>query len=262
MSISTKVKDFLWGVSTTLQDTGVQQFTRWPEREMVIAANFAQRAIAKYLPQAGSRVDSVKLAPGTKQDFTKVLAANIIPGDGSAAADINGIAILGLTRNMGANGSTPGRVIRIIDRYSKDTNDPDWHTRTGAVVREFVFEKETPRVAYVVPGVTGNVWVEMAWIAEPKAIADGGAPGSERYVTGGAGENDLMGIHDQFMDDAHNYVVAFLSMKRSKETMSADLAARHSALFVSSINAQAVALTGVNPNLKTLPFAQQIAAGA
>lgn len=260
MAISTKVKDFLWGVSTTLQDIS-PQFTRWTEREMVIAANFAQRAIAKYLPQAGSRVDAVKLSAGTKQDLTKVLAANIKPGDGSAAVDTLGIALLGVVRNMGSDGLTPGRVIRLVDRYTKDTNDPDWHTKTGAVVREFVANKDTPRVFYVVPGVTGSVWAEIEWMAEPKAIADGGAPAAERYVTGGAGENDLMGIHDQFMDDAHNYVVAFLSMKRSKSTFNGQLAAQHTAAFTSSINAQATVLTGVNPNLKALPFAEQLAAG-
>ncbi len=261
MAISTKVKDFLWGVSTTLQDIS-PPFTRWTEREMVIAANFAQRAIAKYLPQAGSRVDAIKLSAGTKQDLTKVLAANIKPGDGSIAADTNGIALLNVVRNMGADGATPGRVIRVVDRYTKDTNDPDWHTKTGGVVREYVTEKETPRIFYAVPGVTGSVWVEVSWMAEPKAIAEGGAPGSERYVDAGAGAADLMGINDQFIEDAHNYVVAFLSMKRSKNTQNADLAARHTTLFTSSINAQAAVLTGVNPDLQQLPFAQQLAAGA
>lgn len=261
MAISTKVKDFLWGVSTTLQDIS-PQFSRWTEREMVIAANFAQRAIAKYLPQAGSRVDAVKLSNGTKQDLTKVLAANIKPGDGSAAADVNGIALLDVVRNMGSDGLTPGRVIRLVDRYTKDTNDPDWHTKSGTVVREYITDKQTPRVFYAVPAVTGNVWAEIAWMAEPKAIADGGAPGSERYVDSGAGQNDLMGIHDQFMDDAHNYVVAFLSMKRSKNTFNAQLAAQHTAAFTSSINGQAAVLTGVSPNLKALPFAEQLAAGA
>lgn len=260
MAVNTLVKDFLWTVSTTLQDVS-PQFSRWTERELVVYANFAQRAIAKYLPQAGSRVDAIKLATGTRQDLTKVLAANILPGDGSTPADVSGIALLDVRRNMGANGSSPGKVIRVVDRYTKDTNDPDWHTKTGAAVREFVVEKETPRTFYVSPGVTGNVWVEVSWMAEPTVIPAGGAPGSELYLYEGASTQKL-GIHDQFVDDAWNYVVGMALLKASKNTQNLPNAQTHVAAFTSSINAQATVLTGVNPNLKALPFAQQLAAGA
>lgn len=260
MAVTTKVKDFLWSVSTTLQDVS-PQYSRWTERELVVYTNYAQRAIAKYLPQAGSRVDAIKLAAGTKQDLTKVLAANIIPGDGSTPADVYGIALLDVRRNMGANGSTPGRVVRVVDRYTKDTNDPDWHSKTGSVVREFVTEKETPRVFYTVPGVTGNVWAEVSWMAEPTRVPEGGAPGSEIYAADGA-STVLLGIHDQFVEDAHNYVVAMASLKRSKNTINQNLVAMHTQLFTSSLNTQATVLTGVNPNLKALPFADQIATPA
>lgn len=262
MAITTTVKQFLRSVGETLQDIS-PAYSRWPEAELVVYTNYAQRAIAKYLPQAGSRVDAIRLTPGTKQDLTRVLTANILPGDGSAAADVNGIALLDVVRNMGANGSTPGRVVRLIDRYTKDTNDPLWHTRTGTEVREYIHDKQNPRVLYVVPAVpaTPAMWVEISWMAEPRAIPAGGAPGSEVYAFDGP-STALMGIHDQFIEDAHNYVVAMASLKRSKNTENVQRASAHTTLFTSSINTQAAVLAGVNPNLKALPFAEQIASPA
>lgn len=259
MAVTTLVRVFLRGVSTTLQDIS-PQFSRFPEIELVNYASWAQRAIAKYLPQAGSRVDAIKLQQGTKQDFTKVLTANILPGDGSAAADTYGIEILDMPRNLGANGSTPGRVIRLADRYDKDTNDPDWHlaSKAAAVVREWLFDRNMPRVAYVSPPVPASpaVWVEVSWMAEPTRIPSGGEPTSEIYLYDGA-STTLMGVHDQFIEDAHNYVVGMALLKGSKNVQNIPKAQLHAAAFMNSINAQAAVMTGVNPNLKTLPFSDQ-----
>lgn len=260
MAISTKVRTLFKSVSTTLQDIS-PQFTRWPEQEMVIVANYGQMALAKYLPQAGSRIDAIKLQAGTRQDLTKVLAANIKPGDGSAAADAFGITLLDIVRNMGADGATPGRIVRICDQDTKDSNDPDWHTRTGAVVREFIFDKAMPKVFWVVPGVPvgGNVWVDINWLAEPTRIPDGGLPGAEVYAADGA-SNVLLGINDQFVEDLHNYMVGMLLLKGSKNTENVAKAQLHAGLFTQSLNAQVTVLTGVNPNLKQLPGAAELGA--
>lgn len=260
MAMTTLVRKFLRTVATTLQDIS-PQFSRWTEVELVTYANFGQMAIAKYLPQAGSRVDAVRLLPGTRQDLTKVLAANILPGDGSAAADAYGISLLDIVRNMGTNGSTPGRVVRPVDRDTKDNNDPDWHTRADTSIREYIFDKNTPRSFYVSPGAHAAtpVWVELSWMAEPRRIPDGGEPGAEAYKYDGASAA-LLGINDQFVEDLHNYVVAIALLKGSKNTQNAGKAQMHASMFLSSINSQATVLTGVSPNLKTLPFATEAGA--
>lgn len=263
MTISTLVRTFLHSVGTTLQDMS-PQFFRWPERELVIYTNYGQMALAKYLPTVGMRSDAIKLRPGTKQDLTKVLAADIKPGDGSAAVDTFGISLAkGVMRNMGADGLTPGRPIRTVDSATVDAQDPDWHSNTRAQVREIAFDKSLPRVFWTVPGVpaAGAVWVELPWLAEPKRVPAGGAPGAEIYAAAGASA-ELLGVHDQFVEDLHNYVVAMALMKGSKNMQNMPKAQAHAALFTASINAQAAALTGVNPNLKLLPFAAEIAGGA
>ena len=227
----------------------------------MIYTNYGQMALAKFLPQAGSRVDAVRLLPGTRQDFTKILSADIKPGAG-AAADTYGIAVLGMSRNMGDDGQTPGRVIRVVDKYTKDTNDPLWHTKTGTTVLEFMADSNTPRVVYVTPGIppSPTVWAEVSWMAEPNRVPAGGAPGTEVYpYTPGSGSTALLGIHDQFVEDLHNYVAAMCLMKGSKLNQNLAKASNHVSLFTASVNAQATVLTGVNPNLKALPFSDQVA---
>jgi hypothetical protein len=255
MGNTTRVREFIHGVSTTLMDT-TPQYSRWPEVEIVRYINYGQRAITAYLPQAGARVDVVKLLPGTRQDLTKILAANIKPGDGSTATDTYGISLIELRKNMGADGTAAGRVIRPSDRYTKDTSDPDWHTRTASAVREYVFEKNTPKQFEVSPGVTGNVWVELSWMVEP-AVLTGGAPGSETFLWDGS-NTTLLSISDQYVDVLHNYVVAMALLKGSKNVQNVPKSQLHAAMFTAAINAMATALGSVNPELKTLPFMDQI----
>lgn len=255
MSRTVLVKNFLNGVLVTLQDLNAP-YDRWPEKELVYYTNLGQRAIASYLPQAGSRVDTIKLAAGTRQDLTKVLAADIKPGDGSTAADTYGISFLDITRNMGANGLTPGRAPRKIDKASQDMADPLWHTRIGGVVKSFMSDGRTPLVFYVTPGVSPStpVWVELPWVAEPARVPDGGAPGAEIYLSAGA-STALLGIADEWEEDLRNYVLGMAFLKGSKNEQNVAKAAVHVAAFTSSINAKSQALNGSNPALKNLPFA-------
>lgn len=259
MGMTTKVKDFMQGVSTILQDIS-PQYSRWPETELVRYINYGQLSIAKYLPQAGARIDAIKLQPGTRQSISVVAAASIKPGDGSGAAEIHGISLLDVIRNMGDDGLTPGRVVRVSDRYTRDTVDPDWHTRTGTVVREYVYDANTPKSFYVTPGISSasNVWVEISWMAEPVRIPDGGAPGNELYGYDGT-STQLLGVHDVYVEDLQNYVLALAFMKSSKNTENLTRAQAHTQLFTQSINAQAAVITGVSPNLKALPFVEQVA---
>lgn len=270
MAATTLVKHFIRGVCTTLQDIS-PQYSRWTEVEIVRAINFGQMAQSAYLPMVGSRVDAIKLTPGTRQDITKVLAANIKPGDGSAPADALGISLLEIVRNMGTDGFTPGRVIRPVDRYTLDTNDPDWHASSASAaditankaVREFVYSKDTPKSFYVVPGVHASTaqWVEIRWNVEPKRVPDGGEPNAELYRYDGA-STAVLGINDQFVEALHNYVVAVLLLKGSKNTQNIPKAQLHAGLFTSSVNAMAAMITGTSPELKTLPFIDQIPAAA
>lgn len=251
MAATLLVKDVLWRIAVLLQDTA-PQFQRWPERELVHWLNDAQVAITKYLPLACSRVDAIKLAPGTRQSIASIPAANCKPGDGSTpSVPINGTLFLNPRRNMGANGTTPGRAIRMVERDVLDSQDPDWHARSGSVVSSCIFDPQTPRYFYVTPGVTGDVWMELAYTAQPIPIPNSAAPGSEAYAVGGSSTQAIT-IDDEYADDLVDYVVARANMKDVKYAEPAKAAA-HTQRFTNSLNAKVAAVMGNNPNLTVLP---------
>lgn len=249
MASSILVKDVLYRVSAQLHDIN-PQFTRWTQRELVSWLNDGQKAIAKYMPSSCSRVDAVKLAPGTKQSIESIAANSIIPGDGSAASLVMGHYLQSVVRNMGSNGSTPGRAIRVADREILDVNSPDWHSETSNTVSQFIFDPRTPKVFYVSPGVPAatSVWVEISYLANPVEISVSGSYGMD------GNDTTKISVDDKYVDDLVNYILARAYMKDAEFATNSNQAAAHSQLFISSINAQVTALTGVNPNLRSLPF--------
>jgi hypothetical protein len=250
------VRDHIEAVQDILQDNK-PAFARWPEKAMVRWINFGQMALAKYLPQVSSRTDTILMQPGTLQSFANVLASHIKT---NTATD--GIALMRIVRNMGIDGVTPGKAVRgPVDRYSKDALEPDWHSETDHVTREFVFDKQRPTEAWISPGAPADlpVWLQIEWMRYPVKLADGGAPGSEKYTAAGALASVALEIPDQYAEDLLHYVVAMLLLKGSKDFQNMPKAQYHAGLFLQSINAQSAVQTGVNPNLKALPFAAEAA---
>lgn len=257
MAASILVRDILSRVSTQLLDA-TPQFERWTERELVYWLNDAQRAIAKYIPQACSRVDAIRLAPGTKQAITEIQSSDVIPGDSTQARVIRGIAVQDVVRNMGTTGSSPGRAIKRIDRETLDAANPDWHSaKASSPVREYAFDPRTPTVFYVSPPAPVGWWVEVSYMANPDEIPN---PGNA-YAADGTSMVKIS-IDDKHTDDIVNYVLARAHLKDAEFAGNASLASSFTALFTSSINAQAVALTGVNPNLESLPLSPSPLAAA
>jgi hypothetical protein len=251
------VRDALFRVSTQLQDMA-PQYTRWTERELVTWLNDGQRAIAKYLAAACARVDAVKLKAGTKQSIELIAAADVKPGDGAPAAIVRGNYLNDVVRNMGADGLTPGRAVRMVSRELLDAQNPDWHSQTGTgKVDQFVFDPRAPKVFYVTPAVgAAPTWVELSYIADPLEIPNTGTPAAPLYQADGA-NTTVISVDDKYVDDLVNYVMARAYMKDVDFAVSQPNVSAYTSMFLSSINAQAQAITGNNPNLTALPFAGQ-----
>lgn len=251
---TTLIRDIFYRTSSQLNDLS-PQFTRWKQREMVDACNDGQRAIAKYIPSSSARVDAVKLVAGSKQSIERILAASIIPGDGSTPADVSGTYFQSPIRNMGANGTTPGPVIRVIDREVLDTTTPNWHVASGGTyggVRGVVFDPRFPKVFYAWPPVPAATdwWIEQSMLADPVLI-----PHANEGVYAWEGSSTVnISIDDKYVDDLVNYIMARAFMKDAEWAANPAMAQNYTALFTGSINAQVTALTGVNPNLQSLPF--------
>lgn len=251
MAASILVRDVLYRFSSQLNDLS-PQFTRWTQREALTWLNDAQKAIAKYLPWSSSRLDAIKLKPGTKQSIETIAAADIKPGDGSDPSVVLGHFLQKVVRNMGADGTKPGRAIQITDAESLDAFLPDWHSSTGAAVQQYVFDPRTPKNFYVYPGVpaTGSVWVEVSYLCSPKEIK---ATSDTQFAADGT-DNTTISVDDKHIDEILNYMLARAFLKDSESAANAALGTAYAQLFNGSINAQAAALTGVNPNLQSLPF--------
>lgn len=249
MASTTLVRKLLERLSVQLNDSD-PQFVRWTQRELLNSVNDARRAVAKYIPGSFARVDAFKLKPGTKQSIEHILAVDIKPGDGSAATNVEGTFLQSLIRNMGADGLTPGKAIRLIDRDNLDITDPDWHTKLRSPVTGLIFDPRTPKVFYVVPGVPVNVscWVEGSILVGPVDIPD-----AADYGMNGT-DTTTLGIDDKHVDDVFNYAMARAYMKDAEYAADGGNVQLHTSLFTGSINAQAVALHGVNPNLRSLPM--------
>lgn len=253
------VKDVLWRVSVQLLDTS-PQFGRFSERECVHALNDGQVLINALVPTAAPRLDAVKLAPGSRQSIAAIAAASCKPADGSTPpATVYGTRFLSARRNMGANGTTPGKAVRIVDRDTLDATDPDWHTRTGTTIKAVVVDPQTPLVFYTYPGVpaTPDVWLEQAYSALPVPIPNTATVDADGVHTAGAyaqaqSSTQTITISDEHVDDLVNYCLATLLLKDSKYADPAKAQAA-AARLMASLNAKITVVTGVNPNLRVLP---------
>ncbi len=149
--MSTATAAILTNVSSLLQDVAQ---TRWTPTQLLTWLNEGQREVLLYKANAYVRNTVVSLIAGTKQ---------ALPSDGTYLIDI--------VRNMGTDGISPTRPVRIVSREVLDTQIPDWHnpTRAAALVKNYVYNRENPTVFYVNPPqpVSNNGYVELVYGAIP-----------------------------------------------------------------------------------------------
>lgn len=133
---------------TIIQDT---TNIRWQDAEHLNFLNDGQREVAMLRPDSTSRLAVMQMVAGTKQT---------IPSDG--------IAILKVIRNMGANGTTPGQAIRLIPMDTLDSNVPAWHSSTAAATTlHYMTDQRMPHNFYVYPQANGSTWAEILYACAP-----------------------------------------------------------------------------------------------
>ncbi len=244
------VRDVLERASMLLDDMD-PQFFRWNERELVAWLNDGARALAKWLPPSVSRIDTIKLAAGTRQSIADIPAANILMGDGETARRVQGVQLYEAIRNMGADGATPGAAVTIAERAALDAMNPGWHKAAGAEIENIVTDPRTPTVFYVSPAPTGTLWLEVSYCALPKTVV----LGSAGQFAATSNDTTTIPVGDAYSDDLLNYMLARAYLSRADIAEGPAMASAYTQFFIASINAQVTALTGNNPNLSMLPCA-------
>lgn len=251
------VRDVLREAAILLKDPGL---VHWTAAELVGYMSEGQRAIAKYVPMACSRVDAIKLRPGYRQSIEIIPEDSIIPGDGSLPRDVRGLFLNDIICNMGADGTRPGDAVSVVLGEMLDGYDRGWRgRRSTGPIEHFIFDPRTPQSfeVYPPPG-PGGAWVEASYIELP---ADIPAPEGGEYGPAGSSTQTLS-IGDRWRDDLLNFTLARSWMKDAEEAGNAANVQLYAGLFINSINAQVAALTGQNPNLKMLPMIPDIPAAA
>ena len=140
-------------------------YDRRTETTWIKYLNASIRALVLVRPDAGAYTDNVELVAGILQSLPSTA-----------------LRMLDITRNMGADGSTPGKIITPTDRKHIDYSNMLWPAATGeTAIDNFSYDKENPRIFYVTPPVTSeatSVYVEMQVSQLPTAvIATGDDPG-------------------------------------------------------------------------------------
>lgn len=139
-------------VRSQLVDDGTTP--RWTDAELLRHLSDGQRTIAALQPDFATKVAVVKLAVGTRQ---------VLPADGRS--------LLSVTRNMGTDGATPGRAVRVIMREVIDAQNADWHAAAKAqAVYNYIYDPQDQRAFFVFPPSNGAGYVEINYQFTPPEI--------------------------------------------------------------------------------------------
>lgn len=123
----------------------------WTESLLLIYLSEAQNQIALVRPEATSVTETFVLANTARQT---------IPA--------GGVRFLDCIRNLGTNGSTPGRHIKRITRDEIDGYYPNWTSDIAtSEIKRYIFESETPRSFWVYPTPNTSLQVELSFSKAP-----------------------------------------------------------------------------------------------
>lgn len=167
--------DYILSAAELYGDTG---YDRVDEDSWIRYLNDSIRTLILVRPDAGATNVNVQLSAGVLQT---------IP---TAA-----LRLLGISRNMGVDGSTAGKIITPADRKHIDYSNLLWPAATGdTAIDNFSYDKENPGIFYVTPPVhaTTAVYVEMQYSTLPTAVTS---------------TSDATGTNDVFFEPIVQYML-------------------------------------------------------
>lgn len=118
--------------------------------------NSALRSLILVRPDSNAETTAVQLAAGVKQTLPTTV-----------------LRLINISRNMGTDGLTAGKIVTPTDRQNLDYANLLWPVDTAATsIDNYSYDKETPDIFYVTPPVssTVNVYVEMSFSKLPETI--------------------------------------------------------------------------------------------
>lgn len=207
----TTANDILVQAKDILNDAGV----RWLDAELLRWVNLGQQTIVTMRPDANAPGQNLTLVAGTRQT---------LPAGGQLLLDI--------ARNMGADGLTPGKPVRLVQRELLDMN-PSWHTETpAAYVSNYAYDERIPVEYWVYPPAQAGIKV-FATVAMTPATVD---------ATG-----DSLDIGIRFEGALLDYLL-FRAFSKDAAVGSQQRAVTHFKSFALALGAEASAKLMTSPN--------------
>lgn len=169
---------------------------QWQEEELLQWLNDGQLMILQFRPDAYTQNRVVQLIEGSRQ-----------------AVPLEDLRLIDMPRNMGADGLTPGRACRYIDRKMMDLSDPNWHAATAdSNVLHWMYDQEVPKTFWVYPPQPTNArgYVEIDVSALPPALTIDGIDG--------AGVTTALALDDTWVNSLLAFCVFRAQSKDSEAT--------------------------------------------
>ena len=183
---------------------------RWSDVELLLWLSDALRDLATFVPESYVITSKVALAANASRQSLPATATRLFD----------------VTRNMGASGSTPGSVIRLVDRKILDQIDPDWPQTMGTTVEHYLYDFKNPLSYMVYPRPTAATFVELVHGAMPPEVT---------------ALNTTIPLSDMYVSAVLDGVV-FRAMSKDAEFGNAQLAAAYKQMFDARV-AQIVTVT-------------------
>jgi hypothetical protein len=151
--MSTQAQDLINRAANVLNDAG---YTRWTNAEMFLWLTDGEREAVTINPSVYTKRATVTLAAGAVQTLS--------------ISDYN--RLIEVTRNMAADGVTPGQIIFSIDSRLQAALDPLWETATqSGTIQQYMYEPDDRYVIRVSPPAVAGTKIELIYSAIPPAIA-------------------------------------------------------------------------------------------
>lgn len=193
----------------------------WSRTDLLDWLNVGQRLVVVLQPSSANTVAVIKLAAGSRQS---------IPSTGWTLLDV--------IRNMGTDGLTPGRAVRVASRRLLDAFNPSWHSVTAsATTQNYVFDPQDQTSFFVYPPSNGLGYIEVNYAALP---------------TMAASESTAISIPDAYEDALVNYIM-FRALSKHVAYGDSPEADKYLQLFNGFLGAKTTAEQANNPNIGLAP---------
>lgn len=201
-----------------------ESLRRWTDDELLLWVSDGQKTMSTIKPDLCQKIESIALVSGTRQS---------LPADG--------ISLLGVIRNMGRSGTTPGRAIRVVLREIMDTQNPDWHSDPKVLeVRNYVYDPMDSTQFYVSPPSNGQGYVDAHFNYTPADVT---------------ATSDVLSIPNNYTPALVDYVLWRAHSKDSDFAAGMAKAESHKSSFIMIMSGGNTAELEANPNMKVTPLA-------